>query len=64
MCATDDYIICGYSAHAVETPRRYISQSGIVVIDKKSWDLVARLPIMLDGKAVGNINEVRLLDGG
>jgi hypothetical protein len=60
MCATDRYLICGYSEHAVETPRRYVSQSGLVVIDKKSWELVARLPIMLDGRTVGNINEVRL----
>ena len=60
MCATDDYIVSGYSEHAVETPRRYISKSGLAFVDRRSWEVVAMPTILLDGQCVGNINEVRL----
>ena len=62
MCQTQDYIISGYSEHAVDTPRRFISQSGLAFINKKTWDVDAFVDIQLDdGTLCGNLNELRLL---
>ena len=62
MCMTDEYIVVGYSEHAVETPRRYISQSGLAFIDKHTWEVVATPRLSIPGNrfGLGNINEVRL----
>jgi len=62
MCETDEYIVVGYSEHAVETPRRYISQSGLAFIDKHTWEVVATPRLSIPGNrfGLGNINEVRL----
>ena len=62
MCMTDEYIVVGYSEHAVETPRRYISQSGLAFIDRNTWEVVATPRLGIPGSrfGLGNINEVRL----
>jgi hypothetical protein len=60
MALTDEYCVVGYSEHAVETPRRYISASGLAFISRASWELRALVPILLKGRTVGNVNEVRV----
>ena len=60
MCQTQDHIVSGYSEHAVNTARRFISQSGLAFVNKETWDVDAFVDIELDGW-VGNINEVRLI---
>ncbi len=62
MCQTQDYIISGYSEHAVDTPRRFISQSGLAFVSKESWDVDVFVDIQLeDGTLCGNINELRII---
>ena len=61
MTSTDDLIISGFSEHAVETPRRFISESGLVFIEKKTMKEVGRVTLQQeDGRFYGNINEIRL----
>jgi hypothetical protein len=60
MALTDKYCVVGYSEAAVETPRRYISRSGLAFIDRASWEVTAMRDILLGERTVGNINEIRL----
>jgi len=61
MCITDDYVISGFSEHAVDTPRRFVSESGLVFIDRESWTEAGRVILEYDQSWIGNINEIRLL---
>lgn len=60
MALTDQYVVTGWSQHAVSTPSRYLSQSGLVFVDRQSWEVKAMPTILLGDSNVGNINEVRL----
>ncbi len=62
MASTDDLIISGFSEHAVETPRRFISESGLVFIEKNTMKEVGRVTLQQeDGRFYGNINEIRIV---
>lgn len=63
MTLTRDYIVSGWSEHAVSTPRRFVSQSGLIFVDRQKFEVAKQLTIELDdGSFCGNVNEVRVLD--
>lgn len=59
MTLLPDYVVSGFSEHAVSTPRRFISESGLAFVDRNTWDVVAMPRIEYNGRLIGNINEVR-----
>lgn len=60
LCLTPDFVVCGYSEHAVSTPRRFVAESGLAFIDRASFELLTLSTILLtEAKFVGNINDIR-----
>jgi hypothetical protein len=60
LSVADEYVVSGYSEHAVSTPRRFISVSGLAWVARESWEFCGLTPILLMGdRGVGNVNEVR-----
>jgi hypothetical protein len=60
LSVADEYVVSGYSEHAVSTPRRFVSASGLAWVERESWELAGLTPILLSGDvSVGNVNEVR-----
>jgi hypothetical protein len=62
MAVTPKFVVSGYSEHAVSTPRRFVSRSGLVFVDRASWEVQNMTDILVGDKYVGNVNEVRLYE--
>jgi len=62
LCMAGAFVISGYSEHAVSTPRRFVSESGLAFIDRESWKVAATTPLRVDGDFIGNINEIRCIE--
>ena len=62
LSVTADYYIVGLSEHAVRD-RRSTSQGRLAVIDRKTQQIVANVPLQIEGYSVGvgNVNDIRCL---